>query len=369
MTAARAGRLPGRLMRASWLLILAGLSCAYRVDLPTAVPVGDAGASPDVTVGDFASDTSLDESSPSDRFSPRGSDQCFLRVFQPHVEMIIALDRSASMQKNAFDSTTRFQAFQQVIESSIRSHPGIQYGLEQFPSWKDCGTATCCAGPVAVPPAPNHSTDIQNSMGLGCGPGDMGCQVAGIDSPSHLALGLCRDYFAKEGHLGHSSYFVLLVTDRDPTCGGDPPAGSSVCSLAVDEAAKLGANLVQTFVLSLNGDGSATGCLEEMASSNATYFTDGAQQFWVAADQQELYDKFDAIMTTAEAKLCRFSLDPTPSNPDQMVVQINHERVPRDQGWSFTDTTFSEIVLSGTYCTEVATTQGDNTPIVFDCPF
>jgi hypothetical protein len=182
-------------------------------------------------------------------------------------------------------------------------------------------------------------------------------------------LGLCRDYFAKEGHLGHSSYFVLLVTDRDPTCGGDPPAGSSVCSLAIDEAAELGANLVQTFVLSLNGDGSATGCLEEMASSNATYFTDGAQQFWVAADQQELYDKFDAIMTTAEAKLCRFSLDPTPSNPDQMVVQINHERVPRDQGWNFTDTTFSEIVLSGTYCTEVATTQGDNTPIVFDCPF
>ena len=368
MTATRAGRPQGCLVRSSWLLVIAGLSCAYRVDLPTAASVEDAGTSPDGAA--LGLDSSLDESSPSDRFWSHGSDQCrFLNVFQPQVEMLIALDRSASMQKNAFDSTTRFQAFQQAIDSSIRSHPRIQYGLEQFPSWRDCGTATCCAGPVAVPPAPNHSTDIQNSIGSGCGPGDMGCQAAGIDSPSHLALGLCRDYFAKEGHQGHSSYFVLLVTDRDPTCGGDASPDSSVCSLAVDEVSKLGANLVQTFVLSLNGDGSATGCLEEMASSNATYFTDGAQQFWVASDQPKLRDQLDAIMTAAEAKLCRFSLTPTPSNPDQMVVQINHDHVPRDQGWSFTDTTFSEIVLSGTYCTEVTTTQGDNTPIVLDCPF
>ena len=283
--------------------------------------------------------------------------------------MIIALDRSASMQRNTFDSTTRFQAFQQVVDSSIRSHPRIQYGLEQFPSWGDCGTAACCAGPVAVRPAPNHSTDIQNSMGSGCGPGDMGCQAAGADSPSHSALGKCREYFAKEGPQGQYSYFVLLVTDRDPTCGDDASTDSSVCSLAVDEASKLGANLVQTFVLSLNGDGSATSCLSEMASSNATYFTDGAQQFLVASDQPQLRDQLDTIMTTAEAKLCRFSLDPTPSNPDQMVVQINREHVPRDQGWSFTDTTFSEIVLTGAYCTEVSTTQGDNTPMVLDCSY
>jgi len=365
VTAARAGRLPGRLARTSWLLVIAGLSCAYRVDLPTAASAEDAGASPDGAA--LGSDTSLDESSPSDRFSPRCK---FLNVFQPQVEMIIALDRSASMQKNAFDSTTRFQAFQQAIDSSISSHPRIQYGLEQFPSWKDCGTATCCAGQVAVQPAPNHSTEIQNSIGSGCGPGDVGCQAAGIDSPSHLALGQCRDYFTQEGSQGHSSYFVLLVTDRDPTCGGDASPDSSVCSLAVDEANKLGANLVQTFVLSLNDDASATGCLEGMASSNASYFTDGAPQFLVASDQPKLREQLDTIMTTAEAKLCRFSLDPTPSNPDQMVVLINHVHVPRDQGWSFTDTTFSEIVLTGAYCTEVTTAQGDNTPMVLDdCTF
>jgi hypothetical protein len=106
-----------------------------------------------------------------------------------------------------------------------------------------------------------------------------------------------------------------------------------------------------------------------MASSNATYFTDSAQQFLVASDQPQLRDQLDTIVTTAEAKLCRFSLDPTPSNPDQMVVQIGHEHVQRDQGWSFTDTTFSEIVLTGAYCTEVSTTQGDNTPMVRDCPY
>jgi hypothetical protein len=281
--------------------------------------------------------------------------------------MIIALDRSASMQKNGFDSITRFQAFQQAVNTSIRSHPRIQYGLEQFPSWRDCGQAICCAGPVVVPPAPDHSTDIQNQMGWGCGPGEMDCQTAGTDSPSHSALGRCREYFAKEGRQGHTSYFVLLATDRDPTCGDQSSTDPGVCSLAVDEASKLGANQVQTFVVSLNGDASATGCLAEMATSNAEYFVDGTPQFWAPTGQQELRDQLESIMTTVEANLCRFSLEPVPSNPDRIVVQINHEPVPRDRGWSFTDATFGEIVLFGSYCEQVTTAERDNIPIVLDC--
>jgi hypothetical protein len=281
--------------------------------------------------------------------------------------MIIALDRSTSMQRLEFDSTTRFQAFQQAIGTSIRSHPRIQYGLEQFPSWKDCGQATCCAGLVSVPPAPNHLTDIQGQMGSGCGLGDVGCQTAGSDSPSHFALGKCNDWFAKEGLQGHSSHFVLLATDRDPTCGSDASTDSSVCGQAVDQASKLGANLVQTFVVSLSGDASATGCLAEIADSNAKYFADGAKQLWVATDQQTLRDQLETILATVETNLCRFSLQPAPSNPDQLVVQMGHDRLQRDQGWKFTDATYSEIELFPSYCGQVTAGPGDNTPMVLDC--
>jgi len=355
------------------LLVFGGLSCSVRVDLPAVVAVEDAGANPGDVGGiggdDASPDVSFDQSGPEDRFWTHGSDHCeYLNVIQPQVEMIIALDRSSSMHKNGFDSATRFQTFWEVIGNQIHSHPRIQFGLEQFPSWKDCGAAACCAGPVSVPPAPNHFTDIQNEIGPGCGLGDPVCQIAGTDSPSHKALDQCRVYFADEGQQGHSAYFVLLATDRDPTCGDGSSTDTSICGLAIDEASKLGANQVQTFIVSLNSDASAAPCLAAVAASNADYFTNGAPQFEAAADQQALRDYLDTVMTAVEANLCRFTLDPAPSNPDQMVVQIKQEKVLRDQGWSFSGSDFSEIVLSGAYCKTVTTADHDNVPIVLDCP-
>ena len=375
--ATRAGRPKGQcLASASWPLVLAGMSCTWPVELPGPVAVEDAGLSPDETGGirsvDASADASVDQASSSDRQRYRGSDDCpnprYIPLLPNTVEMIIALDRSTSMQQHAFDSTTtRWQAAQQAILAAIQNHPSIQFGLELFPWSSDCNNgAGCCAGQVSVWPGPNHSTNIATQMA--CGSGDAGCPIAGDDSPSHLALRQCRESFAREGSQTRFSQFILLVTDQDPTCAGDVSPEGSPCNVAVNEAEKLGVRNVgvQTFVVALNSDVQSTTCLAEIAAANASSFNDNLQ-FFAAMDSTVLGQQLDTIMTSVEANLCRFSLVRPPNNPDQLNVTVNGKRVAPDAsgqqgGWSLSDP--STLVLSGSSCADV---MAGHTPIVMDC--
>jgi len=164
VTATRAGRPQGCLVRVRGCWLSPG--CLARIGRPAHGGIGGrCSTSPDGAA--LGLDSSLDESSPSDRFWSHGRINAGSQRFSAsgrdaHRPRPFSLDAEECIR---FDH--QVQAFQQAIDSSIRSHPRIQYGLEQFPSWKDCGTATCCAGLVAVQPAPNHSTDIQNSIGRG----------------------------------------------------------------------------------------------------------------------------------------------------------------------------------------------------------
>jgi hypothetical protein len=345
----------------------------YRVGLPGSA--GDVEGGSVETGGALASDASIDQSSPSDKAGSGRSGECsnreplYLRANQ--VEMLISLSRSSSMQQSAFDASTRLQAAQQALSVAMRAHPSIQFGLEQFPGSADCGGATCCADSVAVLPAPHQASSIENQMA--CASGDAGCPIAGSDSPSHLALRRCGEYFANEGSAGRLSQFVLLVTDQDPACAGDASADASPCSLAVAEAAKLGGwNLgVQAFVVAVSNQARGTGCLGNVAAANASSFG-GNSQFVAATNQQELHDGLDAIMVSAEASLCRFSLAHPPDNPDQLTVTLNHGRVPMNSGgqqagWRFTDNSLIEIVVSGSYCEQLKSGQGDPAPTVTAC--
>ena len=373
--AARTIRPKGRgLASASWLLLLVGLSCTSFVGLPGAA--GDAGGSSGDTGGVQGPDASIDQSGPSDRpwsYHPGGCvDPQPLKVLSNTVEMIVALDRSTSMQQQAFASTTRLQAAQQAIVAATIAHPGIQFGLELFPSSTGCNGASCCAGSVSVQPAPNQSTSIATQMA--CGSGDAGCSTAGDDSPSPSALHQCRTYFVNEGSQGgRSSQFVLLITDQDPTCAADFLGDGSPCDVGNNEANKLGARNVgvQMFVVALNSDAQSTDCLAKMAAANASSFG-GNSQFVAVADQQALHDALEANMIAAEANLCRFSLVPQPDNSSQVVVMVKNTPVQFDPtgqqgGWRYSDNSSSEIVLSGSACSQLTSGQGDSKPTVLVC--
>jgi len=204
---------------------------------------------------------------------------------------------------------------------------------------------------------------------LACGSGDPGCTVASSDSPSHSALQKCRELYTIEGQ-GSSSQFVLLITDQDPTCAGDASTDASLCSQAGDEVAKLTKLGVQTFFVSLNSDAQSTSCLASIPAGPSS--SAGNSQFAVATDQADLKAKLEAIMTAAEVNMCRFSLPNPPDNPNQVVVKVNHDRVPsvpsgQQAGWRFSDTNPSEVVLSGSYCSGFTSGQGADALVVQNC--
>jgi hypothetical protein len=332
---------------------------------------GDAGGNSDETGAPQGSDASIDQSNASDKPWSYHPDECWnfknLTVVQNQVEMIVALDRSTSMQRAAFDSTTRLQAAQQAVVASTGDHPGIWFGLVQFPSLKECYGATCCAGGLSIQPAPNHSIGIAEQ--LTCGSGDPGCTVSSSDSPSHSALQKCYEWYNNEGQASVSR-FVLLITDQDPTCAGDASTDASLCGQAGDQVAKLTKLGVQTFFVSLNSDAQSTNCLASIPAGPST--SAGNSQFKVAADQADLKAKLEAIITAAEVNMCRFSLGHTPDNPNQVVVTVNHDPVPsvpsgQQAGWRFSDSNPSEVVLSGSYCSDFTSGQGADALVVRNC--
>ena len=194
--------------------------------------------------------------------------------------------------------------------------------------------------------------------------------MAGNDSPSHLALGKCRDYFDNEGSRERLSQFVLLVTDRDPSCAGDASTDTSSCNDAVAEASKLRKIGVPVFVVSLNNDGQSTGCLTSIAAAGPSNSA-GNSQFVAVADQQQLSDALSAIMNSVQANACRFRVRPSPSNPDRVEVTVNNRPVPSDpsgqEGWSFSDDSSREIVLSGSWCEAVTAAPDSPIPVVSTC--
>lgn len=371
---ARAGRAKDRgLPSTSWLVLLIGLSCSQRVPLPAAVVVEDAGESPDETgavqsvdaaievSSGVSADASADVSRAVDKpWFPRGGDQCSnpsaLDVKSKSVEMIIAVDRSLSMQNSQFDSTTRLQAAATAIAGAMANHPRIQFDLELFPGPQDCGGA-CCGGAVTPQAVSRDAISVENQ--IECGSGDSGCPTVGSDSPSHAALQKCNEYFRTNSRGFLSQQFVLLVTDQDPTCEGEPAINGSPCNQAIN---KIG---VQTFVVTFN-DARSTVCLASIAALS------GSSQLMVAMGQQDLHDKLETIMTTVEeSTLCRFFLARAPRNPDKMAVTINNDHVPRGaDGWNFVDSSNNQwIEISGMYCSELIQASDSSQIFVQDCGF
>jgi hypothetical protein len=342
------------------LLVLAGVSCKVPVSLPSA----DSGPGDSGKGGVADASMSIDMPSQGEKTGGRyGQDQCntTYRAVANTVEMIIALDRSTSMQKSSFDGMTRLQAAQMAIGTATKAHDGIGFGLELFP-WPSCsGGATCCGG------APTKLTNLESQMTCNA---DGGCQSVGSDSPSHSALWKCYENLNATFSKKPPVRFVLLITDKDPFCSGDASTGAPLCAQATDAAWKLAQLGVQTFVLSLGSDVSSTPCLQAIAETNAyELYVDSGTQFFAVSNQQQLSQQIDSIMTKAEKNLCWFYLDGKPSGTtppsDQLEIVVNGNNVPRD-GYSFNANSRSLEIL-GNSCDELLNASGGAIPTVSIC--
>jgi hypothetical protein len=364
----RTGRPKGQGLASSLcLLVLAGVSCKVQVSLPSA----DSGPGDSGSGG--ARDTGVSFDAPPVSVEKTGSfsEQCRSNTHGAYVspydvQMVIALDRSSSMQQKLFDGTmSRLQAAQAALKQALSEHTGIDYFLEPFPCagpYCYCGRgSTCCTV------EPSLLTSIENQMGCGFADGGWGCSPSGNDSPSHQALRLSREYLLNpRWSPPHAFRFILLITDKDPTCSGD--ASIDACGQAKDEAARNLISSVQTFVLSLNSDSSGTPCLQDIANASAT--AGAPSQFSTATYQQELKQQIGEILTKVEKNRCWFYVDGPPNGQSSTVnqpvqVMVDGNYLPSERGYNYNPIN-KTLVLDEAPC-EAWLKSGDPAPTVTLC--
>ena len=365
------GAQPGRkrsrgLASPSWLLVLAGLSCKYDVTLPW-VPEDGGSRSSDI-VDDQSRPFESDVSETPVRSLCHGRGYEELLTSQGMVQVVVALDRSASMQavQKEFDSTSKAQVAFQTLNQSMARHPRIQFKYSAFPSMPNCGSVCCASYPTYVPSNPGGYGRGGNPDGaLGGASFDGGSLPLANDSPSHQALKQARSLFGSDYEF-NKWQFVILMTDQNPSCSADTSTVNP-CTVAIDEAENLGAMNAQLFVLAPLSEGRIPDCLSAIANKNARSFPGARDQVVVAKNASELREGFEDIVINIETRLCRLAiLGPALDSDDQIAqIKIGGAAIPRSE-WSLSG---SEIVLSQAACSKITGSTGSppEVRVVLDC--
>lgn len=172
-------------------------------------------------------------------------------------------------------------------------------------------------------------------------------------TPIGATLAGLRGYapFSDQQHPG----YVLLMTDGDETCDGDPAA----------ELRWLRENQqVQSFVV---GFGSAVNAqsLSSMAQAGGTASATGSS-YYQADDEASLLQAFQSIASSVVS--CTFALEQAPPDPKKLTVNVNGTRVTRNKadGWTY-DEAGQTLTLQGAACDAFKSPAGAQVDVIYGC--
>lgn len=264
-------------------------------------------------------------------------------------EVIVSVDRSASMQ-SSFGSGTWLQVIQQQVHSLIFKYQKIvRFGYQEFPTpTAICGSPQgCCAGDV-TPPMFNNLHAIENVMAACPGNGNI-CVLN--QRPLTHALSKCEATYASVGDNGRNRY-VLLLIGGEPTCMG-PDQGLSSCGNAVAEVLKMNNGSIRTVVFGVGDEaaGNARACLDDLALKGGL---DGAASpfYHLAQTPTELSAALGPVVKRMAEEACHIDIRSPPADPAQVQLLFDGVQVPPDgvDGWDF-DPGFSfKITVHGRWC-------------------
>jgi hypothetical protein len=306
----------------------------------------DAGAWPDGSRGDAQPSRDLGSDVRCEEYRRRVS----LDFQSPHV--IISLDRSFSMFEQKFRGRSWWEAVRQGLTNYLRNHDGaIQFGYEEFPARAgtcDGTTSGCCGSRVLVQPYLHSHHEIERK--LRCDSAADGCFMTAVHAPAGDALSRIRQFYEFSDA---EERFVLLITDKSPSCPTDP----AQCEDAGREAARMFSTRgTKTIVLPLGEEARASTCLETVAVAGQTRLQ-GATDFPWASDPGQVEAQLQRAMGVVVDRACRFSARIEPSRRDRLAITISFMPLPRDsshkEGWDFDPPGSSEIQLYGSACTKI----------------
>lgn len=326
-----------------------------------------------------------------------------LEAVPPNVMLVI--DKSGSMVNvnNNWDSDndpdtpeeTRWASLYDVVESVVTSFEAeINFGANLFPSTE----AQLVFGEGACPVSSEPEVPVQpmNAAAILAGiPGRNadGDEVIGA-TPATAGIEAARAHLKT---LDSSvDRFMILITDGAANCGADADTSACPglgCGLMEEYDANLPLvvgsaytdDLIPTFVVGidiqdeLQGSGAQDGAPEANTFQELNTVAeaggrarDGAAKFFNAANEIELQEALQEI--AGQVVSCTVPLDPVPSHPDLVEIEIEGQKVKMvddcssEDGWVYVnpDGPYDAIRLCGTACDMLA--EFGSLDALYECP-
>jgi len=260
-------------------------------------------------------------------------------------EVIVALDRSATMNGRFGDSTPLATARAALDTYAARYQKVVEFGYVEFPSSYLCNDGCCASMPS--PPNPNY-TKFEMALHLCDQNSSPSCATATYQRPTTRAITNCGVVFASRPDV--NSRYVLLVTNGMPDCGG---GGQSSCVDAQTAVNDLARNFVATAVVAPGQlDQATSDCLEGMAINGGAR---NPPYLHPASNQSDLTNEIGEIIRSIATAACQVDLTTARiQDADRAALYWNNVVVPHDHnnGWDVSGNGFT-VNLHGQWCDQL----------------
>ena len=252
-----------------------------------------------------------------------------------------------SLCTDTTNCTTRWNAVKPAVATTLSSSSYVNWGLKFFPS---AGANTSCTenSTIEVPITATSASDVQSQVDNA---------AYEYSTPTAAALGAATAYL-KALNDGNDK-FILLATDGEPNCGGNPANVNTDDLAGANKAAA--AALTAGFKVYVIGIGPNLDNLTQLAQNG------GTTDFYQISSPQDLGNALSSISKLVGS--CNFTSKEAPPDEGNVGVYVNGSRVDQDpnNGWTF-GSSKQEIVLTGDYCAQMTSGNQADVQILFGCP-
>jgi hypothetical protein len=310
------------------------------------------------------------------------ADVCGLEKFdleRKPAELMLVLDRSASMQDPAEGSTATTPKWDLVVPAVnqviTETNTSLSWGMKVYPERPpgattepaEC-TPTGVTNRIDVPMAANNAATVTGAVTATRPDGNGTPTGAAIDAAVTYLKSLTTD----------NKKYILLATDGEPSCygtvnalGKDSTQARTYAVQAVGAAATAG---FHTFVVGVaTSKASATSVLNMMAMAGLEARPDPnplATKYYLANTKDELVSALKVI--TGQISNCIFPLKRPPPVPENIAVKVSGTKAPQDpthqDGWDYTGPDYTGVIVYGSWCEMIKTSAANMVEITYGCP-
>jgi hypothetical protein len=282
------------------------------------------------------------------------------------VDVLLVLDRSGSMDysigedcyctsgaaiagsvcTDTTNCTTRWNSIKPAVTTTLSTSKYVNWGLKFFstPNGSSCNVSKAMEVPISETSAAAVQTQVDTA-------------TLSLGTPTAAAISAATAYLKTV--TDPNKKFILLATDGEPNCGGNPvninttdvPGATSASKAAFDAG----------FPVYVIGIGPSVSTLTQLAQAG------GTTDFYPATSSQQLSDALSAI--SKKVGSCLFTATQAPPDSGNIAVYVNKQQIAQDpnEGWTY-GASPQEIVLKGSYCDKITAGEDTNVQILFGCP-